>query len=580
VKRILVLQLFRFGDILQTTPALSALRRAHPDAEISVLVRRRFAEAVRGNPDVDDVIQWNPGPEYDRLIAGARINARAAGALRAFLSPLRAARFDLVCNFSNDLPSALITYLLRGKQVMGLAFCRDRTYRVRNNWMRYLFVTNEARRLNSVNLADCLSMACAGVPAGRPVLAIAPRDRGAADVLLRESFEDLSRPIVAIQAGASKDYKRWPAENFAALGARLIAEGCDVLLLGSKEEQSRNGGILSRMPGSRGHAADAAGKTSFAELGAVLERCRLLVSNDTATIHAAAAVGCTSLTLAFGPTGAFETAPLGEGNLVLTPAADCYPCDWNGLCPDVPCRDRLTPDMVYAAATCALNDGVVPEGPARSSGVVLYRTKSMPDGLLGLRPLNRPPLSLKEALRLAYRAYTLRHWTGLEPSVSRSELPAWIGDALENYACEDPHALQEALRAAVGDFRTLAELARLGMRAADVFVTARVGSGNPSHERLVAALGRLEERIHAFENSPVAGVLAAAFRHNIRDMDPAPLRQQAVAHRWNYFNLANGCDRMAGSLERLSAALAPPEAAPFPSAGAALAGSPKAMGDS
>ena len=204
----------------------------------------------------------------------------------------------------------------------------------------------------------------------------------------------------------------------------------------------------------------------------------------------------------------------------------------------------------------------------------------MPDGLLGLRPVNRPALSLKKALRLVYRAYTLQHWIGLEPALLRSELPMWIRSALNEYACEAPNVLGETLRAAAGSFRALAELARLGARAADVFATARVGAGNASRERLIAALGRLEERIHAFESSPVAGLLAAAFRHNIRDMEPAPLRQQAVAHRWNYLNLANGCDWMSGGLERLSSALTPSEAVPFPPAGAALAGSSKAMGDS
>jgi len=559
VKRILVLQLFRFGDILQTTPALSALRRAHPDAKIWALVRRRFAEALRGNPDVDNVIEWDPGPEYDRLVAGKRPNGEAASRLRAFLSPLRGVHFDLVCNLTSDLPSAVLARLVRAKQVIGLAFCRDGAYRVRNKWMKYLFVTNEARCLNSANLADCLSMACGSVPADRPVLTIMPKDRNVAEGMLREVFEDLSRPVVALQAGASKAYKRWPADHFATLGTRLIAEGRNILLLGSTEERARNRRILARMSGSGGKAADVAGRTSLAELGAVLERCRLLVSNDTATIHAAAAVGTTSLTLVFGPTGAFETAPLGEGNFVLAPAADCYPCDWSDLCTDVPCADVLTPDIVHAAATCAMNDGLVPEESAADwRDAVLYETGTMPDGLLGLRPVNRSQLSLKDALRLAYRAYTLKHWVGLEAqSASHADPGTWIADALADYGCDNPNALSELLRAAVGDFSALAQLARLGMRAAGVFETARVGPENPSYGRLAAALGRLEKQVLDFESSPAAGMLAAAFRHNIRDIEPAPVQRQVATRRRNYLDLMHGCDWMAEGIESLSNTLSP-----------------------
>ena len=54
--KILVIQIARLGDILMTWPAMRALRRAHPQAEIHLLVRPRFEAATRGLECVDRVI--------------------------------------------------------------------------------------------------------------------------------------------------------------------------------------------------------------------------------------------------------------------------------------------------------------------------------------------------------------------------------------------------------------------------------------------------------------------------------------------------------------------------------------------
>ena len=552
MKKILVMQLFRFGDILQTTPALTVLRKTYPHARISILVRLSFAETIRDNPDVDEIIPWDIGPQYDRILPGSPMESEAAGELRAFLAPLRSRRFDLVCNLSNDLPSALIAYLLRPRQAIGLVFCRDRQYRVRGDWLRYLFITNEARRLNTINVADCFAMACGGGPAGRPTLPLTSEAGEAAERLLRDALPGPRRPLVAVQAGASKDYKRWPAPHFARLTERLVGEGYDVVFLGSSEERRQIGQIAENLDVPANRVANLAGRTTLGELGAILRRSRLLVSNDTATIHAASAVGTRSLVLAFGPTGAYETGPLGEGNYVLTPRTACHPCNWNARCREMPCRDDLTTDCVAAAVACAFSDGRVIPDALRRGDVVLYRSEVMPDGLAGLRPVNRPEMTFGDFLRMAYRTYSIRHWTGSEGERSIPEWRPWVGEMHTWFCRADVEGLKYTARMAVGDFAMLRKLAEMGAKAANAVALAGTAT---VCGRLGEALGKLEQRVLASEQNEVISLLVSAFRHNLRDMESLPLQQEAVAHRWNYFNMARGCEYMERALEEFVRAL-------------------------
>ena len=91
--------------------------------------------------------------------------------------------------------------------------------------------------------------------------------------------------------------------------------------------------------------ADLAGETDLLQLAAVLEHCRLLVTNDTGTMHVAAAVGTPVIAL-FGPTDPGVTGPWGEGHTVVKQEVNCSPC-LKRLCPtDHRCMKGITVDSV------------------------------------------------------------------------------------------------------------------------------------------------------------------------------------------------------------------------------------------
>ena len=91
-----------------------------------------------------------------------------------------------------------------------------------------------------------------------------------------------------------------------------------------------------------------AGKTHLLQLAALLERCRLLVTNDTGTMHVATAVGCPVVAV-FGSTNPVTTGPWGEGHVVVKREVLCSPC-LKRICPtDHQCMELITVEEVEAA---------------------------------------------------------------------------------------------------------------------------------------------------------------------------------------------------------------------------------------
>ena len=240
MKNVLLIQLFRSDAVLQSTPALAALRKARPGARIHVLTRRPFGDALRGNSDADEVIEWDFGAP--RLPPGGTENpatARRLSELRESLRPLRERRFDAIFNLSNDAMGALVARLLKPRESAGLALCCDRNYRVQNStsaaaagdWLRLLCASRETESLRLFNLADIFARACGGTETSSLRIAVSPADERYAEEIAGRCGPGNADRRIAIHPGVLDDPAapdeendaRWPAPHWVALAAALRA---------------------------------------------------------------------------------------------------------------------------------------------------------------------------------------------------------------------------------------------------------------------------------------------------------------------------------------------------------------------
>lgn len=333
-RRILVRLPNWVGDALMATPALRALRRAHPQAEISVAAGAPLAALLRGLGSVD---HWLP-----KEGRGARALLRQARALRA-------GRFDWAVLLPDSVHVALAPWVARVPVRAGYA--RDA---VRRALLTCALAPprSEGRRLpismieRYLRVTRALGCADAGLELEQPIDAMA-RERVAKRLALAGVGE--AEPLVVVTPGASFGAsKLWPPEHFAAACDGLRAErGLRAVLAPGPGEEAVAHAIAASAR-SEPLVLDAP-VTTLSELAALIARATLLLTNDTGPRQMAVALGTPVIAL-LGPTDPRHTAHLLERQRVLREPVECSPCHLK-VCPiDHRCMQRLAPERVLAAA--------------------------------------------------------------------------------------------------------------------------------------------------------------------------------------------------------------------------------------
>src|ERR1700722_16487704 len=152
---------------------------------------------------------------------------------------------------------------------------------------------------------------------------------------------------IALGAGAAYgSAKCWPPSRFAELANHLQAQwDADVILFGAAGETDVSSAIASEMKRA---PIDLTGKTTVADLPALLSHCHVFIGNDAGAMHVAAAVGLPAVAI-FGPTDPFGTAPVTPRHTIVREQPYCSPC-FVRRCPiDHRCMTRITTSEVQAA---------------------------------------------------------------------------------------------------------------------------------------------------------------------------------------------------------------------------------------
>jgi lipopolysaccharide heptosyltransferase I len=273
--RIALIKPSALGDIVQTLPVLTALRRRYPDAHISWLVNRTYEALLRDHPDLDDVLPFDRGAAKHGLWRAAR---NCAGFLRDF----RARRFDLVIDLQGLLRSGLFTAASGAARRVGLSSAREGAV-----WF-YTDVVPVAD-FGSIHAVDRYWLVAEALGAGDGPIEFRLPVEEPARAWAESALGDCPRPWLAFGVGSRWVTKRWPPEQFAALARRAQAQfGGTVVFVGGGDEAE-----LSLSTGSHlaGPWRNLCGQTTLPQLTALLARADVMVANDTGPLHLAAALG-------------------------------------------------------------------------------------------------------------------------------------------------------------------------------------------------------------------------------------------------------------------------------------------------
>ena len=286
VKRILIIAVPGFGDVLLYTPMIRAAHLRWPDAELDVMVRGAAGEVLEGNADVDQII-----------VMQSRAGIRDVS--RLLLPRLR--KYDLVV--SNAVSDRTTFYsLLLGRRRVSMVPSKGKRWQRR---LSHAHVEVDEQHWHIMERTRLLGEA-AGIDVGHQILnPVSPDSSEVIAGYLGAGWQH--RPYAVIHPSASLPDKRWHKAGWQAVIEHLRRSGLRVVVTGGPGDEERRY-LVDGLGLEDGRVTCLIGCLRLCDIGELLANAKLYVGVDTLVSHMAAAVA-TPVVVLFGPTNPVKWAP-------------------------------------------------------------------------------------------------------------------------------------------------------------------------------------------------------------------------------------------------------------------------------
>ncbi len=350
VETILVIKFFGIGSILLATPAIHQLRVTFPKARIIFLTFSTNAELVDELTFLDDRWFVNPRSISSFLKSFSLLVAR-----------LLRANIDVVVDleFFSKFSTFLGAIARPGRHIgFGLP----------TRW-RSWNVTDAVALRSDRHVSETFSLALAPLGIAGADLIVPKIHPANVSIPMILQFESVSseRQIICVNpnAGSTSLDRRWDGERFSRVVDILQAGNQDALFcfIGSATETEYVDGIVNDLRVNVHNAVNLAGLLNFRELISLFSISKLLITNDSGPMHAAAAIGLPTVAL-FGPESPLFYGPLGNKTINLYAGLPCSPClnvyDAKVFkCPiDRQCMKEISIDQVVEASRSLLKESI------------------------------------------------------------------------------------------------------------------------------------------------------------------------------------------------------------------------------
>ncbi|MBI2427759.1 MAG: glycosyltransferase family 9 protein [Ignavibacteriales bacterium] len=320
---VLIIKPRAIGDVLLSTPVITNLKRTFPNIAIDFLCEGFASDVVMGNEDIREVIPFNK--KNDPTLS--------------LVSLIRRKKYDIVVDLFCNPRTALITYFSGAKYRIGFPF-RGRKYAYN------IKITPRGGEVHNVDFnLDVLRYFNIPITDSTPVFPLSDEsERFAGQWFSDQNFQQ--RVTVGINASGGWYTKKWKSDSFSKLADRIyVGKGWNIVFFWGPGEMDEVMNIQNRMQSP----STLIPLTSLKEMGALLQRCQYLVSNDSGPMHIAASLGIPTLGI-FGPTNPLLQGPYGAKNLwVRHEELDCLECNLTECPIGNVCMTELSVDIVYDA---------------------------------------------------------------------------------------------------------------------------------------------------------------------------------------------------------------------------------------
>lgn len=287
VQNILIVTLSNIGDVILTTPVMTAVKKKFPDAKLTVVVGPKAKALLSGSTSVDRVVVYD---KKVNLIEKLK-----------FLRELRQERYDWVI----DLRNTAIPYLVKTrKRSPMIRLCKELSFRKRH--LEILkSMTDDVTDFSAFDFYNPLD------------------EKSAVEKVTAEGVR-AKRGWIAVAPVAASELKTWKLDGFKKVIERLLEESEeDIVLVGDKREGEIMEPLVAVNP-KRVH--NLGGKTTLRELAAIVARASLLLTNDSAVMHLGYEMDRPVVAI-FGPTHHQKYGRVGPQFKIVREEIECSPCE-------------------------------------------------------------------------------------------------------------------------------------------------------------------------------------------------------------------------------------------------------------
>lgn len=297
--KILVLQLARLGDIYMSWPAMRALRRAHPEAEIHFLTRPRFEGAVEGLTAIDKHLSLPVSSILAPLVQENADIEAAMATLNESVDALRDENYDWIINLTFSPASSYLTHAITGPTatVTGYTRYNDGTLCLPDEVSSYFYAQVGINKPNRVHVVDVIAS----------MLNLEYIEADFAAPHVGNFAADLPETYLVLHVGASEKQKSLSPENWAQVLKPLAATQIPIVLIGAAGEAELAEEIQAHA--IENEFVNLVGQTKISDIFAILQDAELLIGCDSAPIHMASLTDTPTFNVSIGEVNYWETGP-------------------------------------------------------------------------------------------------------------------------------------------------------------------------------------------------------------------------------------------------------------------------------
>ena len=335
IRRILVSRLRFMGDIILTTPLISALKKQYPDAVIDYLAEPPYIELLKNHPEISGLIS------FDRKLYSQLSIIKSLKAQWKLITRLRRQKYDLAIDLFGIPRSAWLMW------VSGAPIRIGGCFRYRSHLFTHCFKTQK-KRISAINFHQLALDRIGIAPAlSKPELFLAENELKWAWNYIKKSGIDPNKPIIGIYPGATWPAKIWPIQRFVQLTKKILTDSDHhIFIVVGPEDKS----LIENNFFNLGSKVVIGDLLTLRKLAALMYHFSIFITNDCGPMHIAPAVGTPTIGI-FGPGDPVIWFPYdrNSGHRVIIKDTDCSPCHQDECSIQHQCMTKISVEDVYVS---------------------------------------------------------------------------------------------------------------------------------------------------------------------------------------------------------------------------------------